>query len=170
MSKIKILILVIAFGLFLKACESDRPAPAAEPVAEPVQPSIVEIAVANEEFSTLVSALQSAELVAALEGEGPFTVFAPTNNAFAAIAEVVETLTPEQLTSVLLYHVLDARVLSGDITDGIEVPTLLEGQSLTINIVDGNVVINGNATVTAADVEARNGVIHVIDAVLVPEL
>ncbi|AXJ02402.1 transforming growth factor-beta-induced protein [Cyclonatronum proteinivorum] len=170
MSKIKILILVIAFGLFLKACGADDQTPAADTTADAVEPSIVEIAVANEEFSTLVSALQSAELVAALEGEGPFTVFAPTNDAFAAIAEVVETLTPEQLTNVLLYHVLDTRVLSGDITDGIEVPTLLEGQNLTVNVVDGNVVINGNATVIAADVEGRNGVIHVIDAVLVPEL
>lgn len=123
-------------------------------------------------LSTLVDAVVSANLAGALSNaDANFTVFAPTNAAFEAIADVVETLTPEQLTNVLLYHVLDTRVLSSAISgEAVTVPTLLEGQSVTAQLVNGNVVINGSATVTEADVDGTNGVIHVIDGVLIPEL
>lgn len=123
-------------------------------------------------LSTLVDAVVSANLAGALStADANFTVFAPTNAAFEAIADVVETLTPEQLTNVLLYHVLDTRVLSSAISgEAVTVPTLLEGQSVTAQLVNGNVVINGSATVTEADVDGTNGVIHVIDGVLIPEL
>lgn len=133
--------------------------------------TVVDNAIKRYFLSTLVGAVVDANLAGALSNaDANFTVFAPTNEAFAAIADVVATLTPEQLTNVLLYHVLDTRVLSGDITGEVEVPTLLEGQSITVNVVNGNVVINGNSTVTTADVDGTNGVIHVIDAVLIPEL
>ncbi|MCH8487189.1 MAG: fasciclin domain-containing protein [Candidatus Cyclonatronum sp.] len=123
-------------------------------------------------LSTLVDAVVSANLAGVLSNaDANFTVFAPTNAAFEAIADVVETLTPEQLTNVLLYHVLDTRVLSSAISgEAVTVPTLLEGQSVTAQLVNGNVVINGSATVTEADVDGTNGVIHVIDGVLIPEL
>ncbi|MDW7670946.1 MAG: fasciclin domain-containing protein, partial [Bacillota bacterium] len=134
-------------------------------------PSIVDIAVGNENFSILVAALTEADLVGALSGDGPFTVFAPTNAAFAALLEALEIeaadlLAHPQLADVLLYHVVGAKVMSTDLVDGMEAETL-QGESLTIDLSDG-VKINAS-TVTTADVEASNGVIHIIDTVLVPE-
>jgi len=121
-------------------------------------------------LSTLVDVIVDRGLVSALQAEGPFTVFAPTNNAFAAIADVLPTLTPEQVTNVLLYHVVPTRALSGDLLPTQEIPTLLDGQTLTITVENGVVSVNGNATVTSADANGTNGVIHVVDAVLIPEL
>jgi len=134
-------------------------------------PSIVDIAVSIEDFSILVAALTEADLVGALSGYGPFTVFAPTNEAFADLLEALEIeaadlLAHPQLADVLLYHVVSGKVMSTDLVDGMEAETL-QGESLTIDLSDG-VKINTSA-VTTADVEASNGVIHIIDAVLVPD-
>jgi uncharacterized surface protein with fasciclin (FAS1) repeats len=131
--------------------------------------TIVEVAAGNEDFSTLVAAIEAADLVETLNGEGPFTVFAPTNEAFDALPEgVLDALLLEEnqdtLVSILTYHVVPGEVFSTDITDG-DVATV-EGQTITLSTADG-VTVNG-ANVVTADVEASNGVIHVIDAVLLP--
>jgi len=127
-------------------------------------------AVENGSFTTLVAALGAADLVDALSAEGPFTVFAPTDDAFAALpAELVPCLLlPENkdpLTSILTYHVASGSVMSGDLSDGMKVPTL-QGEEVTITTTDG-VKVN-DANVVIADVETDNGVIHAIDAVIVP--
>ena len=134
-------------------------------------PSIVDIAVSNPDFSILVSALAKAELVEALQGEGPFTVFAPTNAAFEALLGELgitaeELLGQPQLADVLLYHVVSGAVLSTDLQNGMTAETL-GGQSITVDLTDG-VKINKSA-VEIADIQASNGVIHVIDSVLIPE-
>jgi len=131
---------------------------------------IVDTAVEAGSFTTLAAALEAAGLVETLKGEGPFTVFAPTDEAFAALPEgTVETLLePEnrdQLTAILTYHVVPGKVMSGDLSDGMEAETV-NGAPVTISTDDG-VMVN-DATVTAADIEASNGVIHVIDSVLLP--
>lgn len=135
--------------------------------------TITEIAVANGSFETLVAALSAAELVEVLSGEGPFTVFAPTDEAFAALPEgtVESLLEPEnrdQLTAVLTYHVLSGVVMSADIAGKELSAETVEGRSLNVNATGDSVMIN-NATVVMADVKASNGVIHVIDTVLIPE-
>ena len=140
------------------------------PIAAPL-PSIVDIAVGSPDFSILVAALQKAELVEALQGEGPFTVFAPTNAAFEALLGALgitaeELLNQPQLADVLLYHVVSGRVLSTDLVNGMTAETL-GGQTITVDLTAG-VKIN-TSSVTTADIEASNGVIHVIDSVLVPE-
>ena len=132
--------------------------------------TIVDIAVGAGSFDTLVAAVTAAGLAETLSGEGPFTVFAPTDEAFAALPDglVEALLLPENvdvLTAVLTYHVLGAEVPSSDVAPG-DVETL-EGEDVTIGVEDGTVTVN-QATVIAVDVEASNGVIHVIDAVLVP--
>jgi uncharacterized surface protein with fasciclin (FAS1) repeats len=130
---------------------------------------IVAIASSDENFSTLVAAVAAAGLVETLQGEGPFTVFAPTNEAFAALPAglVDKLLLPENkdlLVKILTYHVVSGTVLAADVTAG-DVPTV-EGQNITITT-DMGVKVNG-ATVTATDIIASNGVIHVIDAVILP--
>ncbi|WP_163324970.1 fasciclin domain-containing protein [Draconibacterium mangrovi] len=133
-------------------------------------PSVVDIAIANENFSTLVSAVVKVGLVDALSAEGPFTVFAPTNAAFDALfAELeisgIDDLTAEQLTPILMYHVVSGNVLSTALTNG-EVPTLKDGSNITVDLSSG-VMIN-QSKVVAADVQGANGVVHVIDKVLIP--
>ncbi|MFO7828520.1 MAG: fasciclin domain-containing protein [Bacteroidales bacterium] len=138
--------------------------------------NIVDIAVADDNFSSLVAALTKADLVTTLQGDGPFTVFAPTDDAFAALlsdlgASSLDDLTAEQLTPILLYHVVSGKVMSTDLADGY-VSTLSSGPDATnvqllVDLSDG-VTINGSTSVTAADIEASNGVIHVIDKVLLP--
>ena len=133
--------------------------------------NIVELAVGNENLSTLVAAVKAADLVETLSGEGPFTVFAPTNKAFAALPEgTLETLLkPENkkmLQSILTYHVVAGKVMSTDLTDG-QKATTVQGEEVTIDLSDG-VKISG-ANVAAADVKATNGVVHVIDKVILPE-
>jgi uncharacterized surface protein with fasciclin (FAS1) repeats len=139
-----------------------------EPMAEP---NIVEIAVGNPDFSTLVAALQAAGLVDALAGEGPFTVFAPTNAAFAALpaGTLDMLLLPEnkdKLAAILTYHVVPGKVMAADVVTLTEA-TSLEGDSIAISVSDGAVMVDG-ANVVATDIEASNGVIHVIDAVILP--
>ncbi|TDT72943.1 putative surface protein with fasciclin (FAS1) repeats [Litoreibacter halocynthiae] len=131
---------------------------------------IVDTAVAAGSFGTLVAAVQAAGLVDTLKGEGPFTVFAPTDEAFAALPEgTVETLlkpeNKDQLTAILTYHVVAGKVMSGDLTDGMTAATV-QGGEVTIKT-EGGVMVN-DANVTAADIEASNGVIHVIDKVIMP--
>ncbi|MEI6448218.1 MAG: fasciclin domain-containing protein, partial [Actinomycetes bacterium] len=125
----------------------------------------------NADLTTLVVALKAVDLVSTLEGSGPFTVFAPTNAAFADIQSTVDTLLkPEnktQLQDVLKYHVVPGTYMAADLKDGQELTTA-EGGKLKVTVKDGVVKVNG-ATVAAADVPASNGVVHVIDAVLVPE-
>ena len=132
--------------------------------------TIVDVAVANGSFNTLVAAVTAAGLAETLSSEGPFTVFAPTDDAFAALPEgLVDCLLLEEnidpLTAILTYHVVDGAVMSTDLTDG-PVPTL-QGEEITVDLTDG-VTLNDSVAVAAADVEASNGVIHVIDGVLVP--
>ena len=138
---------------------------------------IVATAVAASQLSTLVTAVQAADLVGALQQDGPYTVLAPTNDAFAKLpAGTLDTLLkPEnksQLSSVLTYHVITGKALSSDLTDGQVIPTL-QGEKLTVDIVDGKVYFvdakGGKAMVVTADVEASNGVVHIIDAVLLPQ-
>jgi len=138
--------------------------------------TVVQMAQANPAaFSTLVSAVVSANLAGTLGGAGPFTVFAPTNAAFAAIAPTVASLTPPQLSTVLTYHVLGSQVLSSGIPFGTPVATL-SGQSITINAGTAPVIATISDTTTtraniaAVDVRASNGVIHVISKVLLPNL
>lgn len=135
--------------------------------------TITEIAVSNGSFETLVAALSAAELVEVLSGEGPFTVFAPTDDAFAALpaGTVERLLEPEnrdQLTAILTYHVVPGLVMSGDIAGQQLSAETVQGSSLNVNATGDSVMIN-NATVVMADVKASNGVIHVIDTVLIPE-
>jgi len=130
---------------------------------------IVDTAVANGSFTTLVAAVEAAGLVDTLKGEGPFTVFAPTDDAFAALPEgTVEALLadPEALAGILTYHVVAGKVMSTDLSDGMTAATV-NGQDITIGT-EGGVTVN-DANVVAADVEASNGVIHVIDAVILPQ-
>ncbi len=133
--------------------------------------NIVETAVSNGSFNTLVAAVKAAGLVETLSGTGPFTVFAPVDSAFAALpAGTVESLVkPEnkaQLTGILTYHVVAGKVMSSDLSDGMTAKTV-NGQEITIHITDGKVMVNG-AQVVTADVETDNGVIHVIDQVILP--
>ncbi len=132
--------------------------------------TIVDIAAGNEDFSTLVAAVTAAGLVETLQGEGPFTVFAPTDDAFAALPEgTVEGLLEDipTLTAILTYHVVAGAVMSGDLAEGCNDVETVNGAMATICVGD-NVTIDG-ATVVLADIEASNGVIHVIDAVILPE-
>jgi uncharacterized surface protein with fasciclin (FAS1) repeats len=130
---------------------------------------IVDIAVEDGRFTTLVTALEAAGLVDALKAEGPLTVFAPTDEAFAALPEgTLDALLADipALTDILLYHVVDGKVMSGQVVTLSEAETLL-GEPVSIRVEDGNVFIN-DSQVVLADIEASNGVIHVIDAVLLP--
>ena len=138
-----------------------------EPMEEPG--TIVDIAVADGRFTTLVAALQAAGLDAALSGEGPFTVFAPTDDAFAALPEgTVEALLADipTLTDILLYHVVEGKV-TAEMVVMLERAATLQGADVTIEVMDGAVKING-ANVIITDIMASNGVIHVIDAVILP--
>ncbi len=133
--------------------------------------NIVETAVSAGDFNTLAAALQAAGLVDTLQGEGPFTVFAPTDEAFAALpAGTVESLlkpeNKEKLVSILTYHVVPGKVTSKDVV-GLNEATTVNGQALSIDAKGGTVKID-DATVTAVDIIASNGVIHVIDKVVLP--
>lgn len=155
------LVVLLAGGLMLSGCNGSH---------QP-QHDIVDTAVANH-FNTLATALTAADLVDTLKGPGPFTVFAPTDAAFAKLPEgTLDTLLkPEnkgQLVSILTYHVVSGKVMAADVVKLSEAKTV-NGQSVTITVADGTVMVN-NATVTQTDVEASNGVIHVIDTVLLPQ-
>jgi uncharacterized surface protein with fasciclin (FAS1) repeats len=132
---------------------------------------IVDVAAEAGSFSTLITALEAAELVEVLRGEGPFTVFAPTDEAFAKVpaADLQALLADkEALTAVLTYHVVPGRVMASDVVE-LSSATTVQGQDVEITVDMGEVKID-NATVTATDIQASNGVIHVIDAVILPKL
>jgi uncharacterized surface protein with fasciclin (FAS1) repeats len=150
--------------------ETQTPAPATETPAAGEQ-DVVALASATPDLSTLVSAVQAAELVETLQGEGPFTVFAPTNDAFDAVGQgtLDELLAPEgkdQLTDILTYHVVPGELTAADLKDGQELETV-QGGKLPVSI-EGDTVRVGEATVAMPDVEASNGVVHVIDSVMMP--
>jgi uncharacterized surface protein with fasciclin (FAS1) repeats len=139
--------------------------------AQQAQKDIVEVAAEAGTFGTLLAAAQAAGLVEVLKGEGPLTVFAPTDEAFAKLpAGTVEALlaAPAQLAEVLKYHVVAGRVMSADVVRaGMAHPTTVQGERLHVRVENGRVLVDG-AQVTTADIEASNGVIHVIDAVVLP--
>ena len=184
MKKISIAVAAVAVSLVLAACggSSDADSAASSPAAAPSSTAasaapaesmaaadIVGVASTTEGLSTLVAAVTAAGLVETLQGPGPFTVFAPTDDAFAALpAGVLDALLkPENkdvLAKILTYHVVPGTVMAADITDG-DVATV-EGQTVALSTADG-VTVNG-AKVVQADVAASNGVIHVIDAVILP--
>ena len=170
--------------LFLAGCSSDSDSDAATDTVTSAAPmesetmaaedsagTIVDVAAGNPDFETLVAAITAADLGETLSGDGPFTVFAPTNEAFAALPEGLldALLLPENqdaLTAILTYHVGSGEVPSDQVTEG-DVDTV-QGEAIAVTIPDGTVTLNDSVTVTAVDVEASNGVIHVIDGVLVP--
>ena len=162
-----------------ETAQTAQPAEDTETQESEAAPSstIVELAVATDDLSTLVTAVTAAELVDTLSGEGPFTVFAPTNDAFAALpAGTVDTLLlPEnkaKLQAVLTYHVVAGKVMSSDLSNGQVVKTV-QGNNLTVEIADGKVMLvdatGAKAEVVTADVEASNGVVHIINSVVLPE-
>ncbi len=134
--------------------------------------NVVTHAINNPNFSILVEAVVKANLVEALSGTGPFTIFAPTNDAFNKLFATlgvsgISELSAEVLTPILLYHVVKGNITSSQVTTG-SVPTLNEGNNLNIVVNGSSVTINTNVNVVATDVQGTNGVIHVIDAVLLP--
>ena len=172
MKSIKQFVLLFAVGIFTLNAKAQNPA------------DIVDVAAASKSHTTLVAAIKAADLVATLKGKGPFTVFAPTNDAFSKLpAGTVETLLkPEnkaKLAGILTYHVIAGRLNAKAVLAAIKngngkaVLTTVAGGKLTAAVVDGKVVITdekgGKAVVTATDLKATNGVIHVIDAVLLPK-
>jgi uncharacterized surface protein with fasciclin (FAS1) repeats len=137
----------------------------------PADKDIIDTAVANDAFSTLVAAVKAAGLVETLQGEGPFTLFAPTNEAFAKLPEgtVANLLKPEnkdKLVGILAYHVVPAKVMASDVVKLTDAKTV-NGKSVAIQVSDGQVMIDG-AHVLVTDIETSNGVIHVIDTVIIP--
>ncbi len=176
--KLTSLLSVLLVAIFaITACTpqvAPTPAPLPEPTAvpAPVLKDIVDTAVADGRFTTLAAALTAADLVETLKGEGPFTVFAPTDDAFAALPEgTVETLLKpenlEQLKSILLYHVVSGKVMAADVVN-LTSADAVSGQAISIKVEDGKVYLNESVQVIITDVEASNGIIHVIDAVLLP--
>ncbi len=132
--------------------------------------NIVEIASSNPDFSTLVTAVTAAGLVETLSGEGPFTVFAPTNAAFEKLPkETLEAVLADkaQLTSILTYHVVSGKVMAKDVVN-VKSAKTVQGGELQVKVEGSTVMIN-NAKVVTTDIEASNGVIHVIDTVLIPQ-
>ncbi len=179
-----VLVVLIAGPLFLAGCADETATPMAESgpsettsetapeQAEEQAKDIVDTAAASEDFTTLVAAIKAAGLVETLKGDGPFTVFAPTDAAFDKLPEgtLEELLKPEskdKLTSILTYHVVPGKVLAADVVT-LESATTVQGGDVTIAVDGGKVTVDG-ANVTATDLECSNGVIHVIDAVMLPK-
>jgi len=132
--------------------------------------NIVDVAIGAGNFTTLVAALQAADLVSVLEGAGPFTVFAPTDDAFAKLPEgTVAALLADkaQLSAILTYHVVAGAVPASAVV-GLSEATTVNGAKVGIAVMDGKVMLNDGATVVATDITASNGIIHVIDTVLLP--
>lgn len=162
-------------GLTLAACGDDNnnqetSTPTTTAPTATTGETIAATAAATADLSTLVSALKAADLVTTLEGKGPYTVFAPTNAAFAAIQPTVDNLlkpaNKDELTKVLTYHVVPGTYTAADLKDGQKLKTV-EGQDLTVSIKGETVKVN-DATVEKVDIDTSNGVVHIIDGVLVP--
>ena len=157
-------------GAVLAPAVSPARTVAADPAAAK-KADVVDTAVSAGQFNTLVAAVKAGGLVETLKGEGPFTVFAPTDEAFARLpAGTVENLlrpeNKQKLVEVLTYHVVPARAMARDVS-GMSSAKTVQGKELKLKVEDGKVMVNG-ARVIKADVEASNGVIHVIDSVLIP--
>ena len=180
MKKNILMLAVVAFSAMSFACsnseantEDATPGIVKEETVAPVPKNdVVDVIIGSQDHTTLATAVTTAGLVETLKGAGPFTIFAPTNAAFLALpAGTVEgLLKPESkgdLTNILTYHVVAGAVKAADLKDGQMIKTL-QGGELVVSIKDGKVMING-ANVTAADLEGTNGVVHVIDAVLIPK-
>jgi transforming growth factor-beta-induced protein len=180
MKRFTLFSLLLVLSLVIAACAPQAtpepapvttPEPVVEPTAEPTAApqSIVDIAVADGRFGTLVAAVQAAGLADTLAGEGPFTVFAPTDEAFAALpAGTVDALLADvpALTDILLYHVASGELMAADVAGMTEIPTL-QGTAAPVTVDGSNVMID-SASIVLTDIEASNGVIHVIDAVILP--
>jgi transforming growth factor-beta-induced protein len=174
-SLVVVLLLAACAPAAVEVVATEEPKPTATPIPEPTEEpmaemDIVDTAVADGRFTTLVAAVQAAGLVDALKAEGPLTVFAPTDDAFAALPEgTVEALLADipALTNILLYHVVEGKVMAADVVELSSVSTLL-GQDLNVSLMDGKVMLNGSQVIIA-DLETSNGVIHVIDTVLLPQ-
>ena len=192
MKTIKILSFIALSGLLFVSCDEKQKEVIETPVAqveevevkEVIEPNIVEVAAGNENFSTLVAAVKGAGLVETLSGSGPFTVFAPTNDAFKKLpAGTVESLLlPENkanLSKILTYHVVsgkfDAAAVIAAINEnnGKFTVATVQGDNIILSLKDGNVMLTdskgGTATVVMADVAASNGIIHALDAVVMPK-
>ncbi|MBK8501833.1 MAG: fasciclin domain-containing protein [Saprospiraceae bacterium] len=163
-----ILMLLVSL-LFFASCEKD------DEVTPETTNTIVDVALADPQFSTLVSALQRTNLVSTLQSDGPFTVFAPTNAAFAQLGVDLATISDNDLTNILLYHVLPGQVRSTDLSEGQTYATTASTAapnsnqlSILIERASTGVTLNGSSVVTGADVIADNGIIHVIDQVVTP--
>ncbi|MDN3669799.1 fasciclin domain-containing protein [Echinicola jeungdonensis] len=160
------LLMIAILGIMTTSCNDDDPAPMSE------EKDIVEIVVEGNNFTTLEAAVVEADLVTILEGEGPFTVFAPTDNAFNLFfnengLSAEELLASPDLSGVLTYHVLDGEVMASNVNPGEGVT--VNGASFYLSEdVDGNFWINGSAQIVDTDIDASNGVIHVLDYVIVP--
>jgi len=172
LTRIAIMAAIAAASLGVVACgSSDSTTTAAETTAaQTSNETIAAVASGNADLSTLVAALTAGDLVTTLEGAGPYTVFAPTDAAFADIQSTVDTLlepgNKTDLQQVLTYHVVPGIYTAADLKDGQKLKTV-EGQDLTVTVKDGVVKVN-DATVESADINASNGVVHVINKVLVP--
>ncbi len=171
-------VLLVAVFVLAACAPAATPTPAAKPTdmpaptATPKPLAIVDTAVVDGRFKTLAAALTAAGLIDTLKGAGPFTVFAPTDEAFAKLpaGTLDELLKPEnkqKLTDILLYHVVSGKVMAAEV---VKLPsaTTVQGKDVTITVKDGKVFLNDNVQVIITDIEASNGVIHVIDAVLLP--
>jgi uncharacterized surface protein with fasciclin (FAS1) repeats len=177
---IAVLAVAASMTVLAAACSSNDDATPSSPSetaaeAEMTDMTITDVVAGNEDFSTLLAAVDAADLGETLSGSGPYTVFAPTNEAFAALPSgtldtLLEPASQDDLAAILTYHVVPGTVMAADVAPG-EVTTV-NGAAFTISVEDGNVYITdgqGNqAQVTQTDIEASNGVIHVIDAVLLP--
>ena len=168
--------LLVSSMIVMSSCNKDDDNPNPGNSAEN-EKSVVQVATSNDDFSILVEALTKADLVTALQGDGPFTVFAPTNQAFedlftALNVNGIEDLSAETLKPILLYHVVGAAAKSSSLNTGYYETlntTAPDEEKVKILVeIGGNVMINGSTKVTAADIEASNGVVHVIDKVLLP--
>ncbi len=172
MKKIKLTLLAIAsVALLFTACKKDE--------ATPAPKNIVQLAQGNPDLSILVQAVIKANLVGALSGPGPLTVFAPTNAAFVSLLDELDVASLDDLDSatvanVLLYHVVSGKVLAASLTNGqVVTPLLGDGNTFKINLTGGAKIIDGRdrtINITATDIIASNGVVHVVDKVLLPGL
>ena len=165
------LITLKTLTLILASISLTALAPAAHHGDSHKQKNIVEVANSAGVFKTLVAAVTAADLASTLQGEGPFTVFAPTDEAFSKLlAGTVESLlqpeNKDKLIAILTYHVVSGKVMAADVKAG-KVPTL-NGSHFTVSFKDGNVFVD-NAKVTKTDVKASNGVVHIIDSVILPQ-
>ena len=172
MKKMLFVLMIIALAASAPAfahCGACGSGEAHNNAAEAASADIVGVASSAGTFNTLLAAAKAAGLVDTLQSDGPFTVFAPTDEAFAKLPEgTVESLleNPDQLRQVLLYHVVPGRVMAADVVS-LDSATTAQGSDIQIMLADGSVRIN-NANVTATDIETSNGVIHVIDTVIIP--